>query len=98
MYNSKALAPSSSRIEKPQSPAGRVIPEWCQSYQRRIEEARREYLLLKDHEEPEEAVSGQGEIVMKEADSDLVQQQLSELGQQVVHVIQACNEEKDIPE
>ena len=97
-YNSKELAISSSRIEKPRSPAGRVIPEWCHNYQRRIEAAQRDYLLLKDQEEPEEAESGQGEIVMKEADSDVVQQQLFELAQQVIHVIQACNEEKDILE
>jgi len=36
--------------------------------------------------------------VTKEADSDLVQQQLSELAQQVVLVIMACIEEKDVVE
>jgi len=55
-------------------------------------------LLLKYHEEPEEAESGQGEITMRDPDSNLVQHQLSELTQQVVNVIQACNEEKDILE
>jgi len=54
-------------------------------------------LLLKNHEEPDEAEEGQGEVVMTEA-SDLVQSQLSELAQQVMHVIQACNEEKEIIE
>jgi len=53
-------------------------------------------LLLKEQEEPEEALEGQGEIQMSEANSDLVQEQLSELAQQIVHVIEACNEEKDI--
>jgi len=53
-------------------------------------------LLLKEQEEPEEAEEGQGEIQMLEANPDLVQEQLSELAQQIVHVIEACNEEKDI--
>jgi len=53
-------------------------------------------LLLKEQEEPEEASEGQGEIQMSEANPDLVQEQLSELAQQIVHVIEACNEEKDI--
>jgi len=95
-YTSRALAPSSSRVEKPRSPAARPIPEWCLEYQRRIEAARRDYLLLKEQEEPEEAEEGQGEVQMTEANSDLVQKQLSELAQQIVHVIKACNEEKDV--
>jgi hypothetical protein len=53
-------------------------------------------LLLKEQEEPEEALEGQGEVQMLEANHDLVQKQLSELAQQIVHVIEACNEEKDI--
>jgi len=97
-YTSKALLPVSSRIEKPRTPVQREVPVWVQSYQNRLEEARREYLLLKDHEEPEEALEGQGEVVMAEANTDLVQEQLSELAQQVMHVIQACNEEKEIIE
>ena len=97
-YTSKALLPVSSRVEKPRSPAQREIPVWVQDYQNRLEEARREYLLLKNHEEPEEAEEGQGEVVMAEASTDLVQDQLSELAQQVMHVIQACNEEKEIIE
>jgi len=35
---------------------------------------------------------------MREADTDLVQKQLSELAQQVAHIIPACNEENDILE
>jgi len=95
-FTSKALAPSGSRIEKPRSPAARTTPEWCLEYQRRIEAARREYLLLKEQEEPEEALEGQGEIQMLEASPDLVQDQLSELAQQIAHVIEACNHEKDL--
>ena len=95
-YTSKALAPSSSGVQKPRSPAARPIPEWCLEYQRRIEAARKDYLLLREQEEPEEALEGQGEIQMLEANPDLVQKQLSELAQQIVHVIEACNEEKDI--
>jgi len=83
-------------VEKPRSPAARQIPEWCLEYQRRIEDARREYLLIKEQEEPEEAPEGQGEIDMLEPGTNLVQDQLSELAQQIVHVIEACNLEKDI--
>jgi hypothetical protein len=97
-YTCKALAPSSSGVVKPRSPAARPIPEWCLEYQRRIEAAQRDYLLLKEQEEPEEALEGQGEIQMSEENPDLVQTQLSELAQQIVHVIEACNEEKDILE
>jgi len=57
-----------------------------------------EYLLLKSQEEPDEAPSSQGEVEMVEANTDLVQEQLSELAQQIVHVIQACNEEKEVLE
>jgi predicted nucleic acid-binding Zn-ribbon protein len=55
-------------------------------------------LLLKEQEELEEALEGQGEVQMSEANPDLVQEQLSELAQQIVHVIEACNEGKDILE
>jgi hypothetical protein len=51
-------------------------------------------LLLKEQEEPPEAASSQGEIEMMKASSDLVQKPLSELAQQIVHVIEACNNEK----
>jgi len=44
-----------------------------------VNEAPTEYLLLKSHEEPEEAQDGQGAVVMAEANTDLVQNQLSEL-------------------
>jgi len=86
------------RVGEPRSPAARPIPEWCLEYQRRIEATRRDYFLLKDQEEPEEAVEGQGEVEMIEANTDIVQEQLSELAQQIVHVIEACNEEKDVLE
>jgi len=48
--------------------------------------------------EPEEALEGQGEIEMLKPNTDLVQEQLSELAQPIVHDIEACNEEKDILE
>ena len=83
-------------MEKPRSPAARPIPEWCLEYQKRIEDARREYLLIKEQAEPEEALEGQGEIDMLELNTNLVQGQLSELAQQIVHVIEACNSEKDV--
>ena len=90
------MAPSSSRIDKARSPAAGTIPEWCLEYQGRIEAARREYLLLKEQEEPEQALEGQGEVQMLEANPDLVQDQLSELAQQIALVIEACNDEKDL--
>jgi len=55
-------------------------------------------LLIKSQEEPDEAPSCQGEVERSEGNTDLVQKQLSELTQQTVHVIQACNEEKDLLE
>jgi len=55
-------------------------------------------LLLKEREEPPEAIPGQGEVEMSEGNQDSVQEQLSELTQQVIHVIQACNEEKEVLE
>ena len=69
-YTSNALAHSSSRVEKPRSPVARPIPEWCLGYQRRIEDARKEYLLIKEQEEPQEALEGQGEIEMLEPNTD----------------------------
>jgi hypothetical protein len=97
-FGSQALAPSGSRIEKPRSPAGRAIPARFQEHQRRIEAGRREYLLLKSQEGPEEAESGQVEVEMTAANTDLVRNYLSELAQHIVHVIAACNEEKHILE
>jgi len=43
-------------------------------------------------------LEGQGEVQMSEANPDLVHKQLSELAQQIVHVIEACNQGKDILE
>ena len=55
-------------------------------------------MLIKEQAEPEEAPEGQGEVEMLILNTDLVQEQLSELAQQIVHVIEACDEEKDILE
>jgi len=85
-------------IEKPRSPVGMTIPEWCQGNQRRIEAAQREYLVLKSHEEPEEALNSQGDVEMSEPSNNLVEKQVSELAQHMVHLIQACSEEKDVLE
>jgi hypothetical protein len=97
-WKSSALAPSGSRVEKPQSPVAREIPGWVQEYQRRIEQARLEHQQMKAIEYPKEAEEGQGELEMPDVNSDLVQKQLSELAQQVVHIVQACNEETEILE
>ena len=53
---------------------------------------------MKALEYPEEAEEGQGELEMTDANSNLVQRQLSELTQQVVRIVQACNKEKEILE
>jgi hypothetical protein len=53
-------------------------------------------LLLKEQGEPEPASEGQGEVVMGEANSNLVQKQLSELAKQISFIIDACNKEEDI--
>jgi hypothetical protein len=85
-WKSSALAPSGSTVEKPRSPAAREIPAWVQDYLRRIEQARLEHQQMKAIEFPEEAEEGQGELEMPDANSNLVQKQLSELAQQVVHI------------
>jgi predicted nucleic acid-binding Zn-ribbon protein len=72
--------------------------EWFLEYQGRIEAARRDYLLLKEQGEAKESVEGQGGIEMTEVNSELVQIQLLELEQQIIHVIEACNEVKDVLE
>jgi hypothetical protein len=97
-WKSSALAPSRSGVEKPRSPAARENPIWVQNYQRQIEHARLEHQQMKAIEYPVEAEEGQGELEMPDANSNVVQKQLSELPQQVVHIVQACNEEKDILE
>jgi hypothetical protein len=79
------LAPSSSRDEKSQSAVARIIPEWWLEYESRIEAARRNYLLLKEPVEPEEAEEGHGEVNMSEAIPHLVQSQVSNLAQQILH-------------
>jgi hypothetical protein len=98
IFGSKALILSSSGLEKPRSLAGRGITEWCLGYQRTIEAARRDYLLLTEQEEPLEVENRQGEVEMRKAGPDLVRKQLLEPAQQVVHVKQVCNKEKDILE
>ena len=93
-----ALAPSMSRVEKPRSPAAREIPAWVREYQRRIEQAQSQHEKIRQVGYPKEAELGQGELEMLDNNTSLVQKQLSELAQQVVHIIQACNEEKDVLE
>jgi len=81
-FTRKALAPSRSRVEKPRCPDPRKIPEWVRGYQRRLEDAQKEYLHITEQGEPEEADQGQGEVSVTEASLDLVQERLSELAQQ----------------
>jgi hypothetical protein len=53
---------------------------------------------MKEIEYRGEAQEGQGELEMPDTNSNLVQKQLSEHAQQVVHIVQACNEETEILE
>jgi len=53
---------------------------------------------MKAIEYPEGAELGRGELAMPDASSSLVQKQLSELAQQVVQILQACNEGKEVLE
>jgi len=53
---------------------------------------------MKAIENPEETKLGQGELEMPGARSNLVQRQLSELVQQVIYIIQASKEEKEVLE
>jgi hypothetical protein len=97
-WKSCALVPCGSRVEKPWSPAAREIPAWVLDYQRRAEQARLQHIHMKVIEYPEETQDSQGELEMPDANSNLVQKQLSELMQQVVYIVQACNEEKELLE
>jgi len=88
------------QLEDPETPipSGKGYPSMVPGHQRRIEAARREYLVLKHQEEPVEAPEGQGEIEMSKTKPDLVQRQLSELSQLIVNVIEACNDNKEVLE
>jgi len=49
-------------------------------------------------EAPDEADLGQGELEMQDVSSNILQKQLSELAQPVIHIIQGCNQEKEVLE
>jgi hypothetical protein len=87
------LVLSGSQVEKPQSLAAKQVLVWVQEYQCRIEQARLNHQLIKAQQYPDEAEEGQGEHEIPDANSNLDQRHLSELAQQVVHMVQACNEE-----
>jgi hypothetical protein len=53
---------------------------------------------MQDIEYPSKAPVSNGELEMGDASSNLVQKQWSELAQQVVHIVLACNEETDVLE
>jgi len=95
---SSALAPSGSRVEKPGSPLAKLIPPLLHQSQRRIEEARLDHQQMNVLEYPEGAEEGLGELQIPDANSKLVQKEMSELAQQVMHIGQACNEEKELLE
>jgi hypothetical protein len=98
-YLSATFHQKSSRVEKrssDKSPAVRVLPEWCQKYQQRLEAAAEEIRLIRENGEAEEPLAGLGEVKMAELDP--VRTKLQELMQQMVQVVQACNEEKELIE
>jgi len=98
-YLSGSSVQKLSRIEKrssDKSPAAREIPVCCQQYQQRLDAAAEQVRLIRENGEPQEAEQGLGEVEMREQDS--VQTKLQELTQQMVHVVQACNEEKGLIE
>jgi len=87
----------SLRVEKPsssKSPSSQEIPEWCQNYQRRIQAAKKQLKQIKEQGVPAEAQLGLAEVEMFQADP--VQQQVQGLTQQMVHIIEACNSEKEV--
>lgn len=65
---------------------------------KRIDAAQREYLLLNEQVESEDAEVGRREIEIIELSSDLVQSQLLLLIQQFMHVRQEGSEEKHVSE
>jgi len=68
-------------VKKHRWPVAKEIPAWAQAYLRWIELARLEYQQMKEIEFPDEATQGQGALQMPDANSNLVQKQLSELTQ-----------------
>jgi len=87
------------RVEKwssDKSPVAQGIPAWCQAQQRRLEAAREQLRQIKEAGEPDKAVQGIREVSMQEADS--VQGKLEQISQQMMNVVQACNEENGIIE
>jgi hypothetical protein len=98
-YLSAASHERNTGVEKrrsDKSPAVRTVPEWCQKYQQRLEAAAEEIRLIRENGEPEETVEGLGEFEM--AESNPVKAKVQEISLQMVHVVQACNEEKELIE
>jgi outer membrane protein TolC len=78
------------------SPLSQEIPAWCRQYQLRLEAAAQQVRLIRQSGDREEAKQAVGEVEMW--DQDQVQSKLQELTQQMVHVVQSCNEEKGLME
>lgn len=78
------------------SPAVPQISAWCRGYELTLEAAGKQVRLLRENGELEEAEEGLGQIQMWEQDQ--VQTMLQELTQQMVHLVQAWNEEKGLIE
>jgi hypothetical protein len=97
LSGSSVLKPS--RVEKrssDKSPVAQEIPAWCRQYQCRLEPAAEQVWLIRENGEPDEAKQGLGEVEMQEQDQ--VRTKLQEITQQMLHVVQACNEKKGLIE
>jgi len=89
------VAKESFRVEKrnsDKSVEAQKIPAGFQAFQRTLETAREQLRQIKDVVEPEEADLEIGEICMQEA--DLVQENLEQTRLQMMHLVQACNEDR----
>jgi len=97
LSRSSVLKPSSvEKRSSDKSPGAQEIPAWCSQYKVRLEPAAEQVALIRENRGPEIAEQGLGEVDMRAQDP--VQTKLQELTQQMVHVVQACNEEKGLIE
>jgi len=96
---SRTVAQNTLQVEKgssDKSPAVQGVPALCLAYERRLEAAREQFGLIKQVREPAEAKLGIGEVSLQEADP--VPGKLDQITQQLMHVVQACNEENTADE
>jgi len=97
MSGSSALQPFwVEKTSSDMSPAAREIPALCQQFQQRLDAAAERVHRIGENRETDVAEQGLGEVEMREQDP--VQSKLQGVTQQMVHVVQASNEEKGLIE